>query len=120
MSKSHTLPKHLKELILARKGVLPDWLDTSVPVVRGPGATRATIAGWIEGADLRQLNKHIRSYLAAAHSLRPGETVVVINKKRDRVAVVLQQYGLVFHTTRSTGKLSAELSAALLTRAVLE
>ena len=114
------MPKHFKTLIIARKGKLPDWLDINDPQPRGSGARKATIAGWIEDVDLRQLNKHIRAYLVTAYSLREGEVVVAINKKRDRVAVVLHQYGLVFHTTRPTGRLSAELSASLLLREVLE
>ena len=114
------LPEHLKELIHARKGRLPDWLDISVPTCRKPSDFKVTIAGWLEGADLRQLNKHICAYLVTAYSLKEEEMVVIINKKRDRVAVVLRMFGLVFRTTRPTGVLSAELSASLLTREVLE
>ena len=101
---------------------LPGWFDITnpYPVAIPTSRKRRRIAGWVEGADLRQLNRDIREYLANSYRLRNGETVVVVNRKRDRVAVVLRQFGLVFHTSKATGKLSTVLTASLLVNEILE
>tara|TARA_Y100000034_G_scaffold122540_1_gene168107 strand:- start:3892 stop:4266 length:375 start_codon:yes stop_codon:yes gene_type:complete len=110
-------PEHLLRLVKRRKGLLPDWLDIDEVWPSRPDS-KGRIVGWIEGADLRQLNRDIREYLAIAYKLKNGETVVVVNVKRNRVVLILKHYNLVFHTSRYTGKLSAELSVGNLIRKI--
>jgi len=107
-----------QQYLVARKNIVPNWLDLSLEVA--PRARRSRIAYWLEGVDLRQLNKDARRFLADTCDLRDGESLIVVNQKRNHVVVVLRQHGLVFHSSKPTGKLSVELSASLLTKELFD
>jgi hypothetical protein len=113
-----SMPEHARRYLRERKEVVPDWLDLEMSAP--PRSRRARIAFWLEGADLRQLNRAAREFVADACNLQDGESMIAINRARNRVFVILRQHGMVFHASKHTGRLSTALTVGLLLREVYE